>query len=202
MYMKDHKGVEKAIRISANGQLNGNMTQPIIIDDTKKLLSCLSTEKMDQDNGDQSGQHIIFLSDAPGFVNSAVTDDLGASMVASTPGVTMMAPVNVFEEHPDGQHHQSFIDLKDYNEDPDMKILKLAHNKYTSVPRTKEYRNQEASPNATTAYLPTEHNGGSKHKFRLSKEDTTPLSAKVLPGRTSSHSQHDKQGIKTLISTE
>ena len=147
--MKDHKGVEKAIRISANGQLNGNMTQPIIIDDTvrkldtRKLLSCLSTEKMDQDNGDQSGQHIIFLSDAPGFVNSALTDDLGASMVASTPGVTMMAPVNVFEEHPDGQHHQSFIDLKDYNEDPDIKILKLAHNKYTSVPRkkrrTKEY---------------------------------------------------------------
>ena len=49
-YMQDSRGGGQAVRVCASGQLNGNMTQPVLIDDTRRLLSCLSTEKMERDD--------------------------------------------------------------------------------------------------------------------------------------------------------
>ena len=79
MYMQDRPVVEQAIRISASGQSNGNITKPIIIEqETRKLLSAFGSTENADSAANASG-HIIFLQDpTPGF-NHAASNDMGAS---------------------------------------------------------------------------------------------------------------------------
>ena len=126
--------------------------------------------------------------------------------MASTPGVTVMAPTNAFAGG-DGQHHRSLHELTAYQQDADLWRAGGRQTAHASVPRTRAYIGQEASP-GTTAYLPTDSAFTHGNGLRWSKETPLPATApperaQACPGPFTTELVGAKQGTKTtLITTE